>query len=370
MANLDSNSVSVIDILRNIKITDIEVGPDPLMVAVNPFSHMVYVADASSHDVYIIDGSNNKLITNIATGGKTNTFSGVGLAVNHFTNKIYVANPVTNKITVIDGNTNHILQDINMSSDVQPSDIAINPFTNIAYIIESGKNSISSIDLSQNVGVGYPQFFNGSLNILALNPFTNKLYATDNALDAVYIMDTASFIEPNRYSLDSVKVDSRPWAVTVNPNTNIVYATNSFTNTVTTINATENKPLFGVKFDIQDGPTDYPLWGGYKIPVNVSIQVAMHCNGIPISDNSYILYNEGTTVKCKVDPKNIFSPLVKTLWSGFDSSPPVEFNVTRYGILTGTFFDLETVLQGFGLGFSITALSSIGPGSFNTIDIK
>ena len=40
------------------------------MVAVNLFSHMVYVADGSSHDVYIIDGSNHDLIANITTGGE------------------------------------------------------------------------------------------------------------------------------------------------------------------------------------------------------------------------------------------------------------------------------------------------------------
>ena len=304
MANVDSNSVSVIDALRNVKIKDIEVGPDPLMVAVNPFSHMVYVADGSSHDVYIIDGSNNELIANITTGGRTNSLSGVGLAINHFTSKIYVANPITGNVTVIDGNTNHILQHIPLGSDAQPSDITINPFTNIAYIIESGYRTISAIDLSQNLEVGFRQF-NGSLNILALNPFTNRLYATDNLLDAVYIMDTASFKEPDRYSLDILRIDSGPWAVTVNPNTNIVYAANSLSNTVTTINGTENNLLFGVKFDIYDGLKDYEIFG-YKIPVNASKQVDMDCNGINILDNGYIGYNNGNTVKCTVPCKKYF----------------------------------------------------------------
>jgi hypothetical protein len=42
-----------------------------------------------------------------------------------------------------------------------------------------------------------------------------------------------------------------------------------------------------------------------------------------------------------------------------DRSPPVEFNVTRHGVLTGTFFDLSNVLQALGLTISIMVLGSI-----------
>ena len=116
--------------------------------------------------------------------------------------------------------------------------------------------------------------------------------------------------------------------------------------------------MFGVKFDIYDGLKDYEIFG-YKIPVNASKQVDMDCNGINILDNGYIGYNNGTTVKCTVHAKNIFAPLVSAFWSGLDCSPPVEFNVTRHGVLTGTFFDLSNILQALGLTISIVVLASI-----------
>ena len=359
VANVDSSSVSVIDALRNTRIKDIEVGPDPLMVSVNPFSHMVYVADGSSHDVYVIDGSSNELVTNVTTGGRTNSLSGVGLAINHFTNKIYVTNPITGNVTVIDGNTNHILEHIPLGPDAKPVDITVNPFTNIAYIIESGYRypDIAAIDLSQNTEIGF-RSFNGSLTILALNPFTNRLYATDGLLDAVYIIDTGLFEEPDRHSLDILRVDSAPWGIAVNPNTNIVYVANSYSNTVATINGTENKLLFGVKFDIYDGSKDYEIFG-HKIPVNSSKQVVINCNGVNILGKDYINYNNGRSVKCEPHAKNAFAPIVSAFWSGMDSSPPVEFNVTRHGVLTGAFFDLSNVLQALGLTISIMVLASI-----------
>jgi YVTN family beta-propeller protein len=77
------------------------VGSSPEMVAVNPVTNKIYVANLGSNTVSVIDGAtNNKTTVNVGSGPNS-------IAVNPATNKVYVVNAGNSTVTVIDAGNNN-----------------------------------------------------------------------------------------------------------------------------------------------------------------------------------------------------------------------------------------------------------------------
>jgi YVTN family beta-propeller protein len=376
VVNADSRSVSVIDGAINKKIGDILAGRVPYWIAVNSLIHKVYVADLLTHDVYIIDESTNRIDTTIHTGGIPQE-NGVGIDINPYNDRIYVANPVTHNVTVIDGDTNRIIKNIS-SIEKAPSDIAVNPFTNRAYVLDPG-GIVEAIDLTTNNILGVQDINDSLLMTVAVNPFTSKLYVTDR-FGSLHILNTSSFegniLGKSRDNITTIKLDASPTKVTVNSDSNMIYVTNSLSDTVTTINGTSNRPVFGVTYHMNN-PSNY---------------TSVVCNGKKISENEHILYDNGTSVTCIAKQENPISPIIARnfSFSGLDvsprslvlsipnfifgfpplvfkpsklvfesSTPPVKFKVDRHSVLDMQFEDLSSWLREIGPSISITILISV-----------
>ncbi len=84
ITNLDSNSVSVIDIFGNNVVATIPVGSQPAGVAVNNTGSRIYVANLDS--VSVIDGASNSVIATVPVG-----MALYGVAVNPAGTRVYVA---------------------------------------------------------------------------------------------------------------------------------------------------------------------------------------------------------------------------------------------------------------------------------------
>jgi YVTN family beta-propeller protein len=74
----------------------VTVGSEPDVLAVNPITNQIYVANSGGNTVTVIDGASNTPAS--VTVGTTPA----GVAVNPLTNQIYVANSGGNTVTVID----------------------------------------------------------------------------------------------------------------------------------------------------------------------------------------------------------------------------------------------------------------------------
>jgi YVTN family beta-propeller protein len=97
------NSVSVINGATNIVTAIIEVGNDPMSIAVNSLSHKIYVANHLDKSVTVIDGP-----TNTSTATISLTDYPENLTINTATNVIYVL--ADESIIMIDGTTNEVAQ--------------------------------------------------------------------------------------------------------------------------------------------------------------------------------------------------------------------------------------------------------------------
>src|SRR5205807_588725 len=84
-------------------VTTIPVQSNPFGVGVNASTNRVYVANLSSNSVSVIDGATNTALNYVPVGRGP-----FGLAVNSTTNRIYVANDESRTVSVIDGATNNV----------------------------------------------------------------------------------------------------------------------------------------------------------------------------------------------------------------------------------------------------------------------
>jgi YVTN family beta-propeller protein len=365
-----SDSLSVIDGKNNSVVASIPLDmKSPLSIAVNPYTDKIYVADGISFSISIIDAGTYEEVDTIATGRSMDhdPVEGIGVSVDILRNRIYVANPSTSNVTVIDGSDNRLLANISTDTDtsnVKPHDIAVNPYTNIAYIVgeSSVGDSFGAIDLSTNsiVDLGYDISIESS-NSVAVNPFTNIVYVNDLASNTIHVFNGTS----QKVMTNITTYHTTPSFLSVEPYTNILYTTNYYSDTVIKINGATNKILYGVTFDITDGRTETDNIFGVKIPFGIPIPVTasksvdIKCNGKNILDNEYVQYDNDTTVECSVQSKKPFSPLISNSWSGFNGSDHIDFHVTKYGTQSGTFVDVDSLLQSIGPAISIFVLVAI-----------
>jgi YVTN family beta-propeller protein len=129
----------------SVHIEDVQ---DPLVVAVNPITNKVYVADMTSKAISVVDGVTKKVITIGDLPGKPHD-----IAINPITNKIYFPlfslyrgnnvgddREITGVIEELDGATNTVTT---IMAGTTPLAIAVNPNTNKTYVVNQDSNTVT-----------------------------------------------------------------------------------------------------------------------------------------------------------------------------------------------------------------------------------
>jgi hypothetical protein len=189
-----------------------------------------------------------------------------------------------------------------------------------------------------------------SVKEVAINPFRNSVYIIDRGQNAIYVIDPGVDKLVTKITMDTFSTHA-----SVDPYANILYVTNSGSDTVSRINGTTHDVIYGIKFDVNDDHLSYyeiPFIGpfiGIEIAVKPSNSVNIECGTKTVSDNDFFNYPNGTHLKCSAQSKDLFSPLIKSSWSGFDDgNPDNEFTVTHHATVTGTFIDLWELIKTIG----------------------
>jgi len=325
-----SNTVSVISGTSNTVESTITVGSFPYGVAINPFDSRVYVTNRGSNTVSVIDGSTNTKLHNITVQN-----SPVGIALNPSANWIYVTNINSNTVSIIDGITDKVIANITVGKI--PYGVAVNPITKKVYVTNIGSNTVSVIDglknkVTANITVGKNPVG------IAVNPTTNKAYVTNIESNTVSVIDAITdkvigTITVNPSLGGSYKIHdpilSMPITakfpliaslVAVNDLSNMIYVTNTGSDTVSIIDGNIDSIVVKVSFNINPpNPGD------------------IQCNGQQIIPNTYFLYRNGTNLTCtaNADRGYIFSSWSNILYS---LNNLLSFNLSQYGgTLTANF---------------------------------
>src|SRR5215472_598728 len=323
VTNRGSDTVSVIDGSANTKLHNITVQNSPVGIAANPSANWIYVTNFNSNTVSVIDGITNKVTANIIVGKIP-----YGIAVNPLNNKVYVTNVGSGTISVIDALRNKVTANITVGKS--PAGIAVNPTTNTIYVTNYASNTVSVLNgttnkVTANITVGKSPVG------IAVNPVTDKVYVTNIQSSTVSVIDgvthkitstiTVNPSLPGSYKVRdpvlSMPITARFPFITslvgIDDITNMIYVTNTGSDTVSIIDGNTDSVVVKVGFNVN------PLNSG-----------DVQCNGQLILPNTYFMYRNGTNITCTANAGQGYK---FSSWSNiaYGSTNPLNLKVSQYG---------------------------------------
>jgi len=243
IANMGSNTISVIDTAKDIVITTVEAGAGPYGVGVSPDGKKVYVANNDSNTVSAIDTATNTVTATIPVGRKP-----WGIAVAPDGTKVHVANNLDNTTSVIDTATNTVITTV--PAGIYPSGVAVTPDGTKVYFASShhSENStgsiVSVIDTATNGVIASVPVGNVSTGI-SVTPDGTKVYVSNSLDDTVSVIDTAT-----NTIIATVPVGDNPQGNAVSPEGKMVYVANYDSNTISIIDAVTDTLIASVPVEV------------------------------------------------------------------------------------------------------------------------
>jgi YVTN family beta-propeller protein len=217
------------------------------MQRINPFYDRIYVTNRGSNTVTVIQPKNTKL-SDISVGS-----SPVGIAVNPSSNWIYVTNINAGTVSVIDGITK-VTDTITVGK--APYGVAVNPLTNKIYVTNIQSSTVSVID-------GRINKVTGSITV---NPSLRRVEGSGDPVLNMPILTQFPLIAS---------------LVAVNSVSNMVYVTNTGSNTLSIIDGNKDAVIVRVAFNVN--------------PPDVG---NLQCNGQQLLSNSSIVVNSCERITC------------------------------------------------------------------------
>jgi YVTN family beta-propeller protein len=237
ITNNDSSTVSVIDTATNDVTVTVNVGANPVGVAVNPAGTKVYVANSASNTVSVINTTSNTVTATVPVGSAP---IGIAVVVNPAGTNAYVANYYSNTVSVIDTASNAVTATVDVG--VNPVGVAVNPAGTKVYVANSASNTISVINTTSNTVTDTVPVGSAPIGIaVVINPAGTNAYVTNYYSNTVSVIDTAS----NAVTA-TVNVGTNPWGVAVNPAGTKVYVANRGRSTVSVIDTATNTVILSV----------------------------------------------------------------------------------------------------------------------------
>jgi YVTN family beta-propeller protein len=223
--------------------------------------------------------------------------------------RLYVANYDSDSISVVDMTTNKVIDNITSGGD-SPIGIAINPITGKLYVSNIASNTVSVISTKAIDAVGKVDSNKNSiaLNTLIAAPEMTS-FKKDNDEDIIVkkisvnpTLKTSYNIEDSLVSLSS-NVGFRLLAsqVTIDPYENIIYITNTASNTISLINGNSDQVAIRLTFNVN--------------PPNTG---EVQCNRVKNISGNSTSYDTGQMLQCVAIPERGYT---FASWSDLASDP-------------------------------------------------
>lgn len=263
-------------------LTQVNVGTQPLAVAVNPVTNRIYAVNGSNNSVSVIDGRTHAVVATVFVPTGSGAVPATALALNAITNKIYVAGPTTSIVAVIDGITN-LVTTVGCVSN--PYAIAVNPVTNKIYVAGNGITVINGAtnDTTTVTDTHLPC-------AIAVNPLTNKVFFANQAGGTIPgYSGSLTVLDGATNAVVTIQAGDLPMSIALNPVTNLVFVCNSRSNDVSVFNGATNARISSIH--VGKNPC--------AVAVNPVTNKVYVVNGSDssvsvIDDSSYITYSAKT----------------------------------------------------------------------------
>lgn len=223
----ESGSVSVINGSTDDVIADFPAGPFPSSVCVNPATDTVYVGETGWDAVSVINGSDNQVVTTVTGVGDASS-----ITVDPRTGQLYAANSFSGTVSVIDTTTDSLESTIYGWGS--PSSVSVDSNSNLAYLGLDYSFFVSILNGSSgnpidNVQLAPPNPAYTGQTDAVVNPVTGLVYTTSSGASNLTVLDGQTGAEVGSVDLGSLRITS----ISVDPITNMVYATGQTSTTVT-----------------------------------------------------------------------------------------------------------------------------------------
>ena len=363
VANTGDNTVS--EIKGTSVVATVSVGEAPVGVAVDPTSHLVYVANNEDGTVTEISGSS--VVATVPVG-----LYPQGVAVDPTTHLAYVANTGDNTVTEISGSS--VVATVPVGNG--PMAVAVDPTTHLAYVANEGDNTVTEIDgttVTATVPVGNDPWG------VAVDPTTHLAYVVNEGDDSVSEISGTTVTA-------TVPVGYYPQGIAVDPTTHYAYVTNSEGQTMNVINGTTvvaTVPVGSFPLGVAVDPTTHLAYvvnegddSVSRIPVaqptttviesaqnpmsygqTVNVTVTPGANGVATITNGgifmgYVAVHDGSgTIPAQILPPSSYS-----LQASFTPSEPLRWTESSSSATQLTVVQAPTSVN-------VTTSDGTGPGS-------
>ncbi|HVU95453.1 MAG TPA: gliding motility-associated C-terminal domain-containing protein [Puia sp.] len=229
VTNFWAGTVSVINAATYTVIATISVGMYPWALYVNPNGSYVYVANnnIASNTVTVISTTTNTAVSSITVG----LAQGV-ITSNANGSLLYVSNTNSNTVSVINAVTNTVVATIPVGSG--PWGLALSPDDSKLYVVNNGSNSVSVVNTTTNTVISTIPVGSEPWTV-SVTPDGSRAYVSDFLDNTVSVINTATYMD-----VATIPVDVNPWAVQVTPDGSKLYVTNLYSGTVSVISTTTN----------------------------------------------------------------------------------------------------------------------------------
>jgi len=207
VANAGANSVSVINGATLAVSKEIQVGPLPGQIAVNPKTNKVYVTSRgypaeNDGSVAVIDGNTQNVLKTIGLSysDPVPAPEAYGVAVNPATNRVYVAT-ASGKLVIIDGASDNVLRAITPPNAVGLSSVAVNPRSNNVYVASAAGNLVFVYDAGYGRWLRTLTIGGGQIGGIAVNPLTFHVLVSNTGQNTVSVIRDYGWYQPYRIFL-------------------------------------------------------------------------------------------------------------------------------------------------------------------------
>ena len=215
----DDNSVGRIDQITNTEITTIDLGENPVGIAIDHTNTYVWVT--TYNGVFRIEVATNDFIGPIAAGDYP-----LGIAVSPDDSTVWMAIFNDNSVVYLDPVTNVVSAPILVGT--QPTKLVVTPTT--VYVVNSGSNTVSCISTSTYAVINTYAVGNGPRD-LALSPDNSILWIINYTDNTISVLNSSTGV-----SLTTIPL-LKPNRLAISPDYSSVWVTQSELDTVTCINA-------------------------------------------------------------------------------------------------------------------------------------
>ena len=207
----------------------VAVGGNPLGVAVDPTSHVAYVANANDNSLSVIDGTTDTVTHTVGVG-----VGPVGAAVDPTRHAVYVTEPFSDTVSVVSEVSNTVTHTVGFPTGSNPDPVAIDPGTHTAWVADSNATAVAEIDEVTNTvthTIANSDYAYG----IAIDTSTHTVYVPNIDIGTVSVIDEASHAITH-----TINVGGGPGAVAVDSSTHTAYVVDQLDDTLSVIDEATN----------------------------------------------------------------------------------------------------------------------------------